>query len=155
MLKRLKHYICRRKIAIVEIKVCTVRKNAKFELFFLSNQFFSNLIYSIVKTFLSRNFCLKCVRGNFHNRNCDVETQWINEEFSLTKKISSNQLFSNLFSKTGVNRYFHEIFAKNAQERIPVISTVCQGYSCTVWKNDKFTATQIIFVKLIYSKVLQ
>ena len=27
-------------------------------------------------------------------------TVWINEKFSLTEKISSNQLFSNFFSKT-------------------------------------------------------
>ena len=35
---------------------------------------------------------------------------------SHQKNISSNQLFSNLF----INRYFPEIFAKNAWERIQV-----------------------------------
>ena len=41
-------------------------------------------------------------------------------KLSLIKKnISSNQLYSNLF----INRYFHEIFAKNAWKRISVIST--------------------------------
>ena len=51
------------------------------------------------------------------------------EILSHQKNISSNQLF-------GKNRYFHEIFTKNAWERILVISTLC-----TVWKLRNFTAT--------------
>ena len=49
------------------------------------------------------------------------------------KNISSNQLFSTLHIKTVT--YFHEIFAKNAWERIPVISTVLEWKIYFHWKN--------------------
>ena len=62
------------------------------------------------------------------------------EIISHQLNLSSNQLFSNLFSKT----YFHEIFAKNAWERIPVISTLWHNAQC---KNEKSTLTEIFFVK--------
>ena len=78
----------------------TVWKNEKFsltEIFFVKSTTY--LVISLVKPLFSRNFCEKRVRENFRNFHSvhSVEKRKI---WSHQKNISSNQLFSNFFSKT-------------------------------------------------------
>ena len=66
---------------------------------------------------------VQILRNIFHCRNCNV--MWNNEKFTFAKNISSNQLFSKNFIFTKfLPRYY--VFT-------------------AVWKNEKFTVTQIFF----------
>ena len=82
-------------------RVCTLWKLRKFTLTEKIFRQITYLVISLVKLLLSRNFCQKCVREN--SRNCHTvkhHTVEITEIYSHLEKISSNQLFSNFFSKT-------------------------------------------------------
>ena len=78
----------------------------------------NSLVIYLVKPLLSRNFCQKMVRVNFRNFHSvsmphSVEKR---EILSHLKDISSNQLFSNLFSKTVT---FTKSFTKMRQRKFP------------------------------------
>ena len=71
---------------------------------------------------ISRNiFSVRVNFSNFHSVESTLLLHSVEKRKIYThwRNISSNQLFSNFFW-----RYFHGIFAKNAWERIPVISTL-------------------------------
>ena len=77
----------------------TVWKNEKFSLTKKIFRQINSLVISLVKTLLSRNFCQKCMRLNRSNFQT---VRRFHDLFviSLSKRnISSNQLFSNFFSK--------------------------------------------------------
>ena len=60
----------------------------------------NSLVISLENALISRNFCQKSVRESKYRSFQQLSTLWKNEKFSLTEKnISSNQRFSNLFSK--------------------------------------------------------
>ena len=72
----------------------------------------------------------------FFQRKFRVFPHWTVPPTAHRKNISSNQLFSNFFSKNVV--FIHELFANKVWEWISVISTVCgRG----LWKLRKFTRT--------------
>ena len=65
-------------------------RNSLEPIFFLWNQLFSKFSIPLVITLLSRNFCVNT---------CETQCGKTRNSLSL-KKLSSNQLFSNFFSKT-------------------------------------------------------
>ena len=88
----------------------------------------------LVKPLLSRNFCQKCVRENSRNFYTVVSAQFGKTRNSLSpKNISSNHLFSNLFSKTVI----FTKFLRGSEVLFP--SNPCA--QCTVWKLREFCLT--------------
>ena len=75
-------------------------KNEKFTL--TKKNFVKSTIWLVkpVKPLLSRKFCQKSVRVNFRNFHTALHSVEKREILSHLENISSNQLFSNLFSKT-------------------------------------------------------
>ena len=73
----------------------TVWKNAKFSLAEIVFREIISLVTSLVKTLLSRNFCQKCVRVNFHHfhsfsKNSVFRKNFVNFiSFKFTHRISS------------------------------------------------------------------
>ena len=55
---------------ILNVDWITVWKNEKFTVAQKKFRQINSLVFSIVKTVLSRNFCHKSVRVNFHNTHC-------------------------------------------------------------------------------------
>ena len=82
--------------------------------FFPSNQF---IVKFFSKTLICRNICQKTVAVKLRNFNSVNGTVWKNEKKNtLTEtKISSNQLFSNFFSKTVT---FTNFFLKKCEMRV-------------------------------------
>ena len=75
------------------------------------------LVISLVKTLLSRNFCKRSLTVNFPHT-CIVEKR---EILSHWKKNSSNQLFSDFFSKTIA---FTKFLRKSVRENFCIFHTV-------------------------------
>ena len=107
---------------------CTVWKNEKFGLTEKIFRQIDSFVISLVKPLLSRDFRQKSVRVNFRNFHIvhSVE-KW--KIYSHWKKISSNQLFSNFFSKTVT---FTRFSPKIVWEWISVKSTLCRLHSVKV-----------------------
>ena len=94
------------------------------------------------KTGFSQIFCLKCVRVNFCNFHSVIHTHSVEkwEILSHWKFFSSNQLFSNFFSKT----IAFTKFLRKKCEREFLQFPHCAQY---VWKDKKLLSPKKYFVK--------
>ena len=123
------------------------RKNENFTLTEKKFRQITYLVLFIVKTLLSRNFCQKCETKSQQFPNCGVE-KW--EILSHWKKISSNQLFSNFFSKTIV---FTKFLRKKCEREFLQFPHCAMWNSISLKKIRQINSYQILSWKRYFHEI--